>query len=484
MDGAHVVAAHLAACVGHAAHGVGALQGHDLGTGLVQLLGGDLLAGDGGEELRLEVQVAAVVAGLGGAHRHGPHPVAQGERVVQDVCHNAPPHEVGLVLVHGGVEHRRVDGVLAAPELGCDGLLDVERQAAALEVHRGVDHVVAVEQVVVEHAHLAEAFLGVVHRPAARADEARGHGVEPLHVVPALGPGVGAVGDVGELGVVLRDEGQQLGHEGGVVLLELGPVKAVVLAGGQHALEHTARIAVGDIAVELRVVAPQAQVVDDRAHDLVPDQGVFRVVEHGGLVAQDGDHVLEGEVGHAGVARDLVAAVLLGRGDAHVRIAVDGAAVAAVHLDGVLLCLGAVVLGGLHAAVAHGVKLTGLGLAGLDGAALCLGPVEALARGPAAALVVEFRPLLLGGGHHVVVVGADDVPQHVVGELGDLLRVLDVDRAGAPHDQGLHVLGAQHGGGAGAGGVVARVDDAGVGQQVLAGGADGGHAAVGALQAA
>ena len=74
-------------------------------------------AGDGGVELGLEVQVAAVVALLGGGHGHRPHPVAQDQGVMQDVGHDAPPGELGLGLVHLGVILDRVDSALA-PHLG------------------------------------------------------------------------------------------------------------------------------------------------------------------------------------------------------------------------------------------------------------------------------------------------------------------------------------------------------------------------------
>ena len=51
-----------------------------------------------------------------GAHGHGPRPVAQRQRVVQHVGHEAPPGEVRLVVVHGRVVLVLVDGVGAAPD--------------------------------------------------------------------------------------------------------------------------------------------------------------------------------------------------------------------------------------------------------------------------------------------------------------------------------------------------------------------------------
>ena len=83
----------------------------------------------------------------------------------------------------------------------------------------------------------------------------------------------------------------------------------------------------------------------------------------------------------------------------------------------------------------------------------------------------------------MVVVGADDLSQHVVGQVGHLLRVGHVDGLATAHDERLQLLRAHDGGGSSAGGMVAGIDDAGVGQQVLAGRADGGHAEIGALLA-
>ena len=83
----------------------------------------------------------------------------------------------------------------------------------------------------------------------------------------------------------------------------------------------------------------------------------------------------------------------------------------------------------------------------------------------------------------MVVVRTHDLAQHVVGQIGHSLRIGYVDGLGAAHHERLQLLGAEHRGGAGAGGMVARVDDAGIRQQVLAGRPDGGHAEVSALAA-
>ena len=233
-----------------------------------------------------------------------------------------------------------------------------------------------------------------------------------------------------------------------------------------------------DVAVELRVVAPQAELVDEVADREVPDDVVVSLE----LLAEDALHVEEREVGHARVAGDFIARRVLQRRDAQVGVAVHRAAEAAVHLNGVLGRGHAVVLDRLEAAIPHRVELVGLGLvavallaegvARVDGAALGKAPLAALLRRPARAGVVVLGPRLLGGGHDVVVVRADDLRDHVVGELADLLGVGDVDGAGALGDDGLELLRAHDGAQAGTGRVVARVHHDGVGQQVLAGDAD------------
>ena len=124
---------------------------------------------------------------------------------MKHVGDDAPPAELGLVLVHGRVVLILVDGGLAAPDLLGDLLFDLPRKAAALEVDGGMNHVVAVEHHVVHGAHLAEALDCMMDGPAAIVDERRRCGVEPFLVVPALAPNQRTVGDLRELGVVLGD---------------------------------------------------------------------------------------------------------------------------------------------------------------------------------------------------------------------------------------------------------------------------------------
>lgn len=84
----------------------------------------------------------------------------------------------------------------------------------------------------------------------------------------------------------------------------------------------------------------------------------------------------------------------------------------------------------------------------------------------------------------MVVVGAHDVGNHVVGKFGDGLRVGHVHAAVAFDDDSLALLGAQNGAKASACGVVARVNEACVGKQVFASGADGCNAELVAILAA
>lgn len=351
-----------------------------------------------------------------------------------------------------------------------------------MEVHGRVDHVVAVEHHVVHAAYLAEALDGVVHGPAAVVDQLAGLLIEPALVIPALGPVVRAVGDVGDLGVVLGDVVQQLHHDGGVVVVDALPVVLRLLLFGKYAVEHASLDAVRQVAPQLRVVAPQSQLVNGGADQRVPYNARLAVL--GDARLEDALHVLEREVGRAGVSRRGLAAQFSGALGAQVGVAVDGAAVAAVHLDGVLLGHLAQVVHRLHAAIAHRVQLARLRLARVDGSVFGHTPGQTATGGPAGSLVVEFGPFLLRLRNHVVVVGADDLAQHVVGQVGYGLRVLHVHAAVALHHQRLDVLRSHHRARAGAGGVVARVDDARVRKQVLAGGADGGHARLDAFLAA
>ena len=81
----------------------------------------------------------------------------------------------------------------------------------------------------------------------------------------------------------------------------------------------------------------------------------------------------------------------------------------------------------------------------------------------------------------MVVVGTKDLGDHVVGQVGNHLRVGHVNGLGALDDDCLDLLGAQNGAQAGARGVGAAVHDARVGEQVLASRADGGDAALEAV---
>ena len=76
----------------------------------------------------------------------------------------------------------------------------------------------------------------------------------------------------------------------------------------------------------------------------------------------------------------------------------------------------------------------------------------------------------------MVVVRTHDAGNHVVGKRGDDLRMGHVHAAVALDDDGLAFLRTQNGAQAGACGMIARIDEAGVRQQVFAGRPDGGHA--------
>ena len=276
----------------------------------------------------------------------------------------------------------------------------------------------------------------MVDRPTAVVDQ-RGLGVvEPIHAIPLLGPHDGTMAEQGDrlvLNVVGGDVEQDLDETRGILAVDDG-VEVVLghLLGRDVLVQDAGGVGVSQVAVELGVVAPQTQIVDGGGNEHVVAHGEvgqrLAVLLEDALGLEEGLHVgREREAGDAGVALGLVAGLLLHVGHVDLSVAAHGAAVAAGHLDRVLLSSGAHVLGGLHAAIAHGVGLERLGLAGLDGAALGGSPVEALASGPTGAGVVVLGPGLLGARHDVVVVGANDLGDHVVGQVGNHLRVGNVN---------------------------------------------------------
>ena len=83
---------------GHRAQHLG-----DAGTVLLQIGLGISLAGNSSHKVCLQIQVAVVLAFLGGRLGHGPHPVAQGGGVVEVLVVDAVCSQLCLVLVDGSV---------------------------------------------------------------------------------------------------------------------------------------------------------------------------------------------------------------------------------------------------------------------------------------------------------------------------------------------------------------------------------------------
>ena len=302
----------------------------------------------------------------------------------------------------------------------------------------------------------------MVIRPAAVVDQRGALIVEPALHAPARAPHDGAVRDIGDLGVVAHDQMEHLGDPSGVALRQLVPIDGVVLGFGKHPLEHAFLDAVAKVAIQLTVIAPNAQVVHKVGENDVHVQR-FLVIE---LLPEDVVHERVAGICHAGVAAGLVAARVFRRADAKVCIAMDGATVAAVGFDGVLLCFRAQHpgVGDQQAALAHGVDLARFRLAGLDRTAFGLRPVQAIMSVPTAAFVVILGPFLLGRRHHVVVVRADKLAKHVVGKIGHSLRVLHVYASVAFDDESLAFLRSHHCAKACAGGMVSGVHDARIGK--------------------
>ena len=171
-------------------------------------------------------------------------------------------------------------------------------------------------------------------RPAAVVDQRGAFVIEPALYAPARAPHDGAVRDIGDLGVVAHDQMEHLGDPSGVALRQLVPIDGVEFGFGKHSLEHAFLDAVAKVAIQLTVIAPNAQVVHKVGENDVHVQR-FLVVE---LLPEDVVHERVAGICHAGVAAGLVAARVFRRADAKVCVAMDGATVAAVGFDGVLLC--------------------------------------------------------------------------------------------------------------------------------------------------
>ena len=156
-------------------------------------------------------------------------------------------------------------------------------------------------------------------------------------------------------------------------------------------------------------------------------------------------------------------------------VAADGAGGAAAVLHGVLGSRSAKVEVALEATQSHLVDIVVGLLAGIHGAAGSLLPHTAGSAGPAvlAGGGAVLCPALGLCGHVVVVVAADQVAHHVVGELQHLLGVSHLDAAGAADGQALQLLVAHGSAQTGTAGVAEAGVQGGVIHQVLTGGADG-----------
>ena len=388
-----------------------------------------------------------VLALLGGRLGHGPHPVAQGGGVVEVLVVDAVCSQLCLVLVDGSVGLGLIVAALAEEVLH-DLLGHIIGSTGAGLADDLVDHAVAVVDEVVQHTHLPCLSRAVVVGEAV-VDQV-GVGGTIVAVQPALGQaelfhhGQGALGDDGQVALTVSHAADQLNLPAGIASLLPLPGQRVVLSladvlGGLFAGHPQDP---QQVAVQVAVVVPQAHIV----HSMRPCQ----VDDHGAVA-----FVLE--IVHA--------------------VRIDAGAVQHRHtgVGGVLRSRCAEVEVALEAAQSYLVDIVVGLLAGIHGAAGSLLPHTAGSAGPAvlAGGGAVLCPALGLCGHIVVVVAADQVAHHVVGQLQHLLGVSHLDAAGAADGKTLQLLVAQRSAQPGAAGVAEAGVQGGVVHQILTGRADG-----------
>ena len=458
---------------GHGAQHLGDALACLLQTGL-----GVGLAGDGGHEICLQVQIAVVGPLLGGRLGHGPHPVAEGGGVVEVLVVDAVGGQLCLVFVDGRVGLGLVVAALAEEVLH-DLLGHLVGCAGAGLADDLVDHAVSIIHQIVQHANLP-CLCGAVVVGEAVVHQV-GVGGTVGAVQPALGQaelfhhGQRTLCDDGQVALAVSHAADELHLPAGVTGLFPCPGQGVVLfladvLGGLltgHPQDPQ------QVTVQVAVVVPQAHVIDGMRPCQIDDHGaVALVLEVVDAVRVDAGAVQHGHTGVGVVGGQVVIGqrvyIILG-------VAADGAGGAAAVLHGVLRSGSAKIEVALEAAQSHLVDVVVGLLAGIHGAAGSLFPHTARCAGPAvlAGGGAVLGPALGLCGDVVVVVAADEVAHHVVGQLQHLLGVGDLDAAGAADGQALQLLVAHGSAQTGAAGVAKAGVQGGVVHQILTGRADG-----------
>ena len=257
------------------AHGVDALQHPGADTVFIQIVAGLVDAGDGGEDLGFHIGVADVLILFVGAVFPRSHPGAQTKHVVQFCSGDNPLKAFHLIGVRRCVVADLVDGAFIAPCDFRDVLHFLDRQTAAGEVHVGVGHRVAVPHAVEHAAQLSVVFVGVMLRVT----------VGPIKRTVVVAPGLQRNTEVvehdgrrfaeplAEFAFAISDSREEILHCGGVHIVNLLPGQGVILFLGEEFLPVSVLIHDDHVALQLTVIAPEAQVV----HELAADNRDFNV---------------------------------------------------------------------------------------------------------------------------------------------------------------------------------------------------------------
>ena len=442
-----------------------------------------ILTDDSAHVLRIQLEIALVAALLAGRKHHRVHPVAQRSGIMPLLFVERPLGQLDLVFVDGRVGLWRIHAALAKEALR--NRLDdrLKRGTRTHHVRNHMDHAVTVIRRIVEQAALPAFLRGVVLRIAVVCDVGVGAGDLVIVVLaggilagvvktPFLIHIVGALADYPPRALAGGNALVEFNRPARIAALHQIPRHLIPLFLSHVLLENAVLVHTREIRLEVSVIAPHAVIVlrtgtgaaqNDLCIALVHE--IMRKAAVNTRLTGNRDTGV-GDVGRQVVIGQRIHLIL--------GVAAHRAGGAAALLDGVFFRNLAEVENALIAAHCSDVDLAAGLLAGIDGAIGGLVPGDAGAALPA---VLGgrgiFRPALRYRRHIMVVVAADEILDHVVGEQANLHRPRDLDRACAADSNCLELLAAQHGSHAGAAGIAEAGDHAAHGHEILARRADG-----------
>ena len=225
---------------------------------------------------------------------------------MQFLAADDPAQTAHLSLVGRLVIADFVHGVAAAPEVFGNLLLHADRQTAACDV--SVAHRVTVVEAVEDDADLTVVFVGVMFRMT-EAPVIRRSVVGPVGFLNAeMTEHVGSAfaEPFAHFTLTVSDALEQILQEGSVAVFDLLPRNGVVFFFGKNFLPETLDVHLLEVAVELTVVAPYAEVI----HCLDADHGSMaggRKVALGGNLWEDDAAEVQRHTGLFGHLIDVIA---------------------------------------------------------------------------------------------------------------------------------------------------------------------------------